>query len=149
MQRINYEDLDYDKGTYSYEREPVTGIAFDLFPEGQISCERTMLDGHEEGIRREWYPSGALLGEYSYSANSCHGLQLEWYEDGTIKKESICEFGIEIKAKEWDRAGNVTRSTEIQPSDWAYKLLNMKRSVWGDTGVSRFRLPNEENPKGQ
>lgn len=148
MLRINYEDLDYDdEGTYRYKGTPFTGIAFDLFPEGKVSCEWIMIDGHEEGIRREWYPSGVVLGEYSYSANAPHGLQLEWYPDGKIKRESICEFGIEVKAREWDPSGNLTLSVEIQPSDWAYKLLNLKRSAWGDAGVSRLRLPSEENPQ--
>ena len=69
--------------------EPVTGIVYTLFPNGNISYEKHYKNGFPIRHEKGWWPNGKLESIIYYS-NGKLGYRLprkekEWYENGQIK----------------------------------------------------------------
>jgi len=132
MHQVLFGKLLYDNnGNYTYNGLPFVGLACDFYPNGHKQSEVEFVDGHQDGVAREWYENGQLKFEGKYLGDGLHGRSREWYPNGLIKDESVCEFGICIESKQWDETGLITKNYIMHPNDPSYKLLEMKRNLFG------------------
>lgn len=101
-----------------------TGLAYDIYENGNIESYFYVENGVKQGKFVEFYPNGniKLIGNMDKSA--AEGYQVEFYENGVIKYESECIAGREMTFKKYDDEGNIIeQKTEPTQSD----LLHMKR----------------------
>ena len=56
--RKNYKDIDIEGDLSNF-----TGIAYHLYPNGQLKIEDNYKDGKRDGLQKEWYENGQLESE--------------------------------------------------------------------------------------
>lgn len=118
MERVNYDDLETDRdGIYYWKGEPFTGIAFEMYPNGQILSEDEMVDGIVDGFVREWYPSGERKLEGYGKLSERHSWSREWFQNGILKRETTAEDGARTKELIWNEEGQIVSQYERPLSD--------------------------------
>ncbi len=118
MEHVNYDDLEMDgDGIFLWEGKPFTGIAFEMYPNGQISAEDDMVEGVVHGFVREWYPSGELKLERYDKLSERHSWSREWFVNGTLKRETTLADGVRTKELIWNEAGELVSQYERPSSD--------------------------------
>ena len=103
MVTINYDDpdltpagLDVGGGEiYHYQGIPFTGMLQYSFPNGNLQTEIAYVNGHPEGVWREYYLNGQIMEESYIKYNLYYGPFKEWDESGNLITES--DFGVEPK----------------------------------------------------
>ncbi|WP_342472615.1 hypothetical protein MHH70_04000 [Metasolibacillus sp. FSL H7-0170] len=98
-----------------------TGMAYDLYENGNIESYFYVVDGVKQGKYVEFYPNSniKLLGNMDKS--SAEGYQVEFFENGMKKYESECIAGREMTFKKYDSQGNIiNQKTEPTESDLLY-----------------------------
>jgi hypothetical protein len=133
MARVNWDDLTQENDfSYSYNGVPFTGLATEYLPDGRILGEAPMVNGIIRGVVRDWYGNGQLRMETGQLGGGLHGISRDWYPDGKLKREARGEFGVAIASREWDPKGNLVSEFQLEPSDWRYKELMIKRRNYAD-----------------
>ncbi|MBC7812551.1 MAG: hypothetical protein H7175_15460 [Burkholderiales bacterium] len=116
MERVNYDALEMDRdGIFLWKGKPFTGVAFEMYPNGQISAEDEMLEGIVNGFVREWYPSGERKLERFDKLSERHSWSREWFRNGILKRETTSADGFRIKETIWNEEGQIV-STYERPS---------------------------------
>jgi antitoxin component YwqK of YwqJK toxin-antitoxin module len=132
MDRVNYDDLEADKygnDFFYWKGKPFTGIAFELHPNGQLSCEVEMVEGMANGFVREWFPSGQLkLEGYETLSGpfSSRSWSREWFPNGTLKRETTSEDGVRIKETIWNEAGALVSTYERPTSGKSQSVTSVR-----------------------
>ncbi|HET7077925.1 MAG TPA: hypothetical protein VFM49_10800 [Chloroflexia bacterium] len=122
--RVPFDNLDFDGNEFAFwEGKLLTGVAYDLQPNGRVWSEVEYIDGYEEGIGRTWYPSGQLQDETTYHHGAKAGPERQWFENGKLKRETIFEHSIRVKERIWDEAGNLIRDFTIDEQHPSYARL--------------------------
>lgn len=125
---INYDDLIYtSEHVFVDDGGPFSGDAEELFPNGNVRCRFQFLNGKEHGVVEEFFSSGARKKCTPYSHGSIHGRETEWYEDGTVKAERDVEFGIQIRSREFDHSGNLTKEYVRPENDEIMEVVKKRR----------------------
>jgi len=62
-ERVHIDDIQENDKMAFYQGKPFTGIAYDVYSEGQLKFEGTYKDGKEDGLFQEWYENGQLRFE--------------------------------------------------------------------------------------
>jgi len=106
----------------SKENAPVTGIIYELFPNGNLNYYCGYTEGIQNGECIEFYVNGAIKMISSMRMGVVHGSQVSWYENGKHKSESIMKYGFLVSCKEWDESGNLTRELN-EPGEFERKMI--------------------------
>jgi antitoxin component YwqK of YwqJK toxin-antitoxin module len=116
MLRVDYDELEgnEDHTLTMYDGKFFTGIAYELWPNGQLRDEVSFVDGAKDGISRSWSESGNLVSENSFFMNRVHGFLREWYESGQLKSEQKAELGIFLSHREWLEDGELVREEVLK-----------------------------------
>ncbi|RXZ01519.1 toxin-antitoxin system YwqK family antitoxin [Fictibacillus sp. S7] len=105
-----------------------TGLAYDLYENGNIESYLCVKDGVKQGKYVEFYPSGNIKRIGNMNKSAAEGLQVEFYENGTKKYESHCIAGLEMTFIKYDQNGKmIEQKTEPSESDLLYA------QKWGRT----------------
>ncbi len=105
---------------YRYEGELFTGIEYDLDKQGQIISESGHFQGMPWGFSRTWSSTGILREEYGLKYGCAVGYFRKWYLSGKLKEESFIEHNVPIRAKKWDKDGELIESFDLfNPEDRA------------------------------
>ena len=120
--------------------EPVTGIVYTLFPNGNISYEKHYKNGFPIRHEKVWWPNGKLGNIIKYYSKQKIGYRTpkkekEWYENGQIKsKEKNYYWGEDghfLLRKSRYSNGNLEDKTR----KWSNrKRYNLKEKLWHSNG---------------
>jgi|SaaInlV_120m_DNA_3_1039746.scaffolds.fasta_scaffold26527_2 antitoxin component YwqK of YwqJK toxin-antitoxin module len=82
-------DVLIDKGDefFYYEDKPFTGVAFDVYPNGQLHSEFNFKNGKADGLAKYWYENGQLAELYTFKNGVRDGLFQIWTEDGIMLRD--------------------------------------------------------------
>jgi hypothetical protein len=90
MRRVDGASLVRDRKTglwhFDVERTPFTGIALEVFENGNPQAEAHFLEGQKDGMERFWYLNGKLKEEGQWFDNRANGLMRSWDEEGKLLK---------------------------------------------------------------
>jgi antitoxin component YwqK of YwqJK toxin-antitoxin module len=134
MQRVPENKLRYDdvEGVYYLGDQPFTGVAYTQYPDGSPMSESEYRDGVFSGVSRGWSRTGSLESESHYLLGALHGKSRQWHTNGQLAEDEDHEYGILVRGKKWDEAGNLTEDFELKESDPAYKSLLRSRAAYGN-----------------
>ena len=102
-----------------FEGKLFTGVAFDVYSEGQLKFEGTYKDGKEDGLYQYWYENGQLRFKVTSKDGKEDGLFQYWYENGQLKFERTYKDGKKNGLyQRWDENGAL-----IEQSNWKNGFL--------------------------
>ena len=136
MVRVDFGELEpsEDYLVLNYKGQPFTGIAFELGQHGELLSETSFVNGHKEGIAKEWIPTGAVVREQHYAGGALHGHSREWHETGSLKSDGEYELGICLWEKEWTDDGRLIRDFILNEDDPQFATLRkLRASAIGQT----------------
>ena len=130
--------------------EPVTGIVYTLFPNGNISYEKHYKNGFPIRHEKGWWPNGKLESIIYYS-NGKLGYRLprkekEWYENGQIKSK--------VKNYYWGEDGHFllrksrysNGNLEDKTRKWSNrKWYTLKEKEWYENGQIKSKYHGKKN----
>ncbi|MFP9131275.1 toxin-antitoxin system YwqK family antitoxin [Niallia sp. BSM11] len=93
-----------------------TGLAYDIYENGNIESYFYVDNGVKQGMSVEFYPNGNLKRVGNMNKNAAEGYQVEYSENGEVKYESECIAGREMIFKKYDEQGNIIEQ-KIEPSE--------------------------------
>jgi YD repeat-containing protein len=77
---INLNQLDcVDGRVHVFDGIPFSGFAIEVFPDGRLQMQMSLMHGREGGITRRWHPDGQLESEKAFRRGNPHGTRLELY----------------------------------------------------------------------
>lgn len=67
-ERVHIDDIQENRETEMlfYQGKPFTGIAYDVYSQGQLKFEGTYKDDMLNGLARRWYENGQLQSEGTF-----------------------------------------------------------------------------------
>ncbi len=148
MDRVPYEQLDDHPDATdlcTLHGEPFTGVAYDVWPDGRLSAEWSFRNGEKWGPLREWHRNGRLAAASYLVAGVAHGAYRGWFDDGRKQFVELVQFGVTVRAKDWDREGRVTRDYALasEPGrDWYLGHLEEARRRYAAL-VEAENIPDE------
>lgn len=115
----------YDLGIVEYTDEHneklFTGLAYDLYKNGNIESYFYVENGVKQGKYVEFYSSGNVKKMGNMNKNSAEGYQVEFFENGSKKYESECVAGLEITYRKYDENEKIIeQKTAPSESDLSY-----------------------------
>ncbi len=103
------------------KEELFTGLAYDIYENGNIESYFYVEQGVKQGKYVEFYPNGNIKKIGQLSRNAADGYQVEFFENGNKKYESECVAGREMTYIKYDENGNVLEEkAEPDESDLKY-----------------------------
>lgn len=127
MNRIPYEQLDDHPDASdlcTLHGEPFTGVAYSTWPTGAVMDEWTFRNGEKWGPFREYYSDGRLTASGYNVAGVSHGVWRTWFPDGRKQSVTLIQYGVTVRAKDWDEQGRVWRDYQVQSEPEAQWYLN-------------------------
>ncbi|UTR14855.1 hypothetical protein MM221_20320 [Salipaludibacillus sp. LMS25] len=125
----------YDLGIVEYtddgKEKLFTGLAYDIYENGNIESYFYVDNGVKQGKYVEFYPNGNIKRIGNMNKNSAEGYQVEYFENKAKKYESECSAGREMTFKKYDEQGNIIEEKkEPSESDLSYaKKFSRKPKV--------------------
>ena len=99
-----------DKPMIYFEGKAFTGVAFDVYENGQLAREINFKDGKQDGLAQEWHSNGQLYYAINFKDGKEDGLAQEWYDNGQLHREINLKDGKEDGLEqEWDENGQLLR----------------------------------------
>lgn len=126
--KINIESLIVREGVLfkSNETNPFTGVAFDIFSNGQKKLEYMIKNGRKNGSYKQWDESGNLLESGSY-VNGTKDGQWTLYRDNKKKHEINYVNGIEDgRFISWNENGDVIEEGYFKNGEKEGKWYELK-----------------------
>lgn len=93
-----------------------TGLAYDLYENGNIESYFYVENGVKQGKFVEFYSNGTIKRIGNMNKNSADGYQVEFFENGMKKYESECIAGREMVYTKYDEQGEI-RDKKAEPSE--------------------------------
>ena len=93
-----------------------TGLAYDIYENGNIESYFYVDNGVKQGMSVEFYPNGNLKRVGNMSKSAAEGYQVEFFENGEVKYESECIAGREMIFKKYNEQGDIIEQ-KIEPSE--------------------------------
>ncbi len=82
---------DYGGGSvYYHNNKSFTGIIVEYYSNGNLSFEKTVVNGSTEGRVASYYEKGQIEDEYFEKNNRLYGIYKEWDENGSLLCEVDC-----------------------------------------------------------
>ncbi len=138
----------WENGVNHYERmfdkprdnggKPFSGIAYELYPEGNIRGYTEYNEGYQYGDDVTFYPSGRLQ-RYSRYTNTENYIY-EWYENGTvsfIKQNNRKDVPHYYRNKEYDENGSIIKQSVVCEISFYYDCNAPDKSyevTWHENG---------------
>ncbi|KSU82095.1 hypothetical protein GA0061096_3713 [Fictibacillus enclensis] len=115
----------YDLGIVEYtpdgKERLFTGLAYDLYEDGNIESYFYVENGVKQGKYVEFFSNGNVKRIGNMNKNSAEGYQVEFYENNNKKYESECIAGLEMTFTKYDENGNIIeQKTEPSEADLLY-----------------------------
>lgn len=115
----------YDLGIVEYtddgEEKLFTGLAYDLYENGNIESYFLVEEGVKQGANVSFYPNGNIKRIGKMEKGAAEGYQVEYYDNRIKKYESECIAGREITFINFDENGNIIeQKKEPTESDLLY-----------------------------
>lgn len=99
------------------EEKFFTGLAYDLYKNGNIESYLYIKDGVKQGKYVSFYKNGQIKRIGHMDRSAAEGYQVEFFENGAMKYESDCIAGRAMTFKKYDEHGNIIEEKE-EPSEW-------------------------------
>ena len=121
---VNFEDNlsyggPYGQGIVSYgegdQEELFSGLAYDLFPSGELECYLFVDKGVKEGVMVDFYSSGEVKSIHNMHKSASYGDQFEFFETGQLKRQEARIAGILMTYTEFNEQGAIV-SEKRQPT---------------------------------
>jgi len=93
---INFDDIEIknvDAGggsVYYYNNQPFTGIIVEYYSNGNLSYEKTVVNGSTEGRVASYFENGQIEDEHFEKNNRLYGIYKEWDKVGNLLSEVDC-----------------------------------------------------------
>ena len=101
----------YDQGIVEYsesgEEILFTGLAYDLYDNGNLESYFYVYNGVKQGLFVSFFKNGKIKRIGNMDKSASHGLQIEYFENGTMKSESKRIAGLAMTYREYDEDGNI------------------------------------------
>ena len=85
--RVLKDDLTRKGEVVFFESKPFTGVAFDIWRNGQLAYEGNYINGKQDGLAQYWFRNGLLQKEGNYKDGEMNGLAQYWYDNGQLQSE--------------------------------------------------------------
>ncbi len=85
--------------------ELFTGMAIEIWPNGQEKAESEYRDGKKHGRSVNWYVNGQKMAESLWRDGQREGKAIVWYNNGQKREEGEYRNGIIISRKKWTPSG--------------------------------------------
>lgn len=132
MKRVPANKVSFaEDGLYYCEGAPFTGTAYATFPNGALENESEYRDGLPWGKSRSWDMDGSLFAESDMYRDALHGAAREWSPGGQLISETVAEYGVTLREREWDEQGNLLKDYELKEGDPDYTVLHEFRKLYG------------------
>ncbi|MFJ7934402.1 toxin-antitoxin system YwqK family antitoxin [Sporosarcina sp. NPDC096371] len=110
----------YDLGIVEYdeadEEKLFTGLAYDIYENGELESYFFIDNGVRQGANISFYPNGSIKRIGNMDKSAAEGYQVEFYENGIKKYESECIAGCEMTYVKYDDKGNIIEQKK-EPSE--------------------------------
>jgi antitoxin component YwqK of YwqJK toxin-antitoxin module len=127
MERIRRSEVELEEeNDFFINDEPITGVLYEVYENGQLQYEKTIVNSILEGLFESWYSNGQLKSTGSYQKNKKEGTwssyfsnaqlesSIEYLQGHIVKKEKLNECGNLIEKLETDfKNGGKTEKTKI------------------------------------
>ncbi|PFM44447.1 hypothetical protein COJ45_24580 [Bacillus cereus] len=84
-----------------------TGLAYDVYENGNIECYFYVENGVKQGEYVELYMNGHIKRISNMNRSTVEGYHVEFFQNGMKKHESECIAGREMTFKKYDEQGNI------------------------------------------
>lgn len=102
--------------------KPFTGLAYELYDNGNLIYYTYYVRGFIEGELVEFYKNGNLKSVKVLIHGQSNGTERVWYESGDIKFEGEYKFGVALQYTEWDTKGCIIKQ-KLSPIETDFKLI--------------------------
>lgn len=102
--------------------KPFTGLAYELYENGNLIYYTNYVNGFIEGELIEFYKNGNLKSVKNLIHGQSNGTERIWYEIGELKFEGEYKFGITLHYIEWDTEGHIIKQ-KLSPTETDLKLI--------------------------
>ncbi|ANF46522.1 MULTISPECIES: toxin-antitoxin system YwqK family antitoxin [Priestia] len=102
--------------------KPFTGIAYEIYENGNLAYYGYYKEGFMEGEYVEFYTNGQLKSIEYMIKGQTRGIRKMWHDTGERKYEGEHKFGICLYCTEWDKKGEIIRQ-KFSPTDSELKRL--------------------------
>jgi antitoxin component YwqK of YwqJK toxin-antitoxin module len=117
MGRIAMDDtrLKQQQGTLYFNKLPLTGLTYELFPNGDTAKVSNYTNGKQNGLTLWWYPNRQLARKRIYVNGWKQGAHYGWWPNGKIQFEyHFVNDEYEGELTEWYSSGKVFRIFHYQ-----------------------------------
>ncbi|MBJ8072435.1 MULTISPECIES: toxin-antitoxin system YwqK family antitoxin [Bacillus cereus group] len=98
-----------------------TGLAYDVYENGNIECYFYVENGVKQGRYVEFYLDGNIRRIGNMNRSAAEGYHVEFFKDGMKKRESEFIAGREMTFKKYDEQGNtIEQKAELTEFDVLY-----------------------------
>lgn len=94
-----------------------TGLAYELFENGNVESYMYVKDGIKQGAFVEFYPSGNIKMVNNMVDNVSEGKQIEYFENGSVKMIEERIGGFLMTFIKYDEDGNIIEEKK-EPTDF-------------------------------
>lgn len=134
---IDYDELevDYDRfGDKEFivcegEEKFFSGIAYSVFPNGNLEFYAFFRDGFKDGEFVEFYDDNKIKCIQNMRKGRTYGTRRIFYKNGTKKLEARYEYGVCLTFKEWDEDGNLIKE-KSKPTEDDIKLRDSQEKFY-------------------
>ncbi|WHY71947.1 toxin-antitoxin system YwqK family antitoxin [Fictibacillus enclensis] len=102
--------------------KPFTGLAYELYDNGNLIYYTNYINGFIEGELVEFYKNGNLKSVKNLIHGQSNGIEKIWYENGDLKFEGEYKFGIALHYTEWDTQGQIVKQ-KLSPTEADLELI--------------------------
>ena len=101
---------------------PITGIVYELYPNGNINYYCMYANGIKNGDFISFYEDGSLMRRCTMYKGTRHGKTICWYRNGNKKAESESKYSFDLYYQEWDEDGNLIKNI-MEPTELGKKMI--------------------------
>ncbi|MCY8498305.1 toxin-antitoxin system YwqK family antitoxin [Bacillus atrophaeus] len=114
--------------------KPFSGLAYELYSNGNIIYFTQYKDGLAHGLTREFFENGNKKSDKNYRYGQLQGVSINWFEDGKKKSEQHYEHSILISEKKWDERGILKHQYKIDKNSPHFEILETRRETHNNLG---------------
>lgn len=101
---------------------PVSGIIYELYPNGNLKSYETYIDGIKNGDYAYFFENGNMKSFGTMLQGVRHGTLTTWYHNGNIETVAIYKYSFEESFKKWDADGNIVKQID-KPTAFAKEMI--------------------------
>jgi antitoxin component YwqK of YwqJK toxin-antitoxin module len=110
--RVEFDDCDYsDAQELLHDGEPYTGVVVETAAGGRLMSEQSFKRGIPDGLSRVWFDNGQLSNETLFE----FGLRLrlrQWHRNGQLRRDVVYDGrGKALSDSAWDERGHPVDAT--------------------------------------